>query len=126
MTLFAQSKYPTKLFISQDTVIAILPTQLTKINVAFVQLDGCLEMQDTLKYIVAKQDFAIKAQKKLITNRDEQLVISADMLKGQDNIILDYKNVYKRDQLQIKWLKVQRNTLAVAVIAFAAKVFLFH
>lgn len=99
---------------------------MKSINVTYATLDACQEMTDTLKSIVSKQSFAITAQKKVIANRDEQLAISADMIKGQDIIILDYKKVYKRDQRQIKFLKLERNTLAVAVIAFAAKVFLFH
>jgi len=123
-TLFAQVKYPARLFISPDTIIAILPAQLTKINVSFVQLDACNEMRDTLKSIVSKQDFAIKAQQKLITNRDEQLAISVDMIKGQDVIILDYKKVYTKNKRQIRWLKIQRNTLAVVVLVAALKIFI--
>lgn len=123
---FCQGTYPRLVKIGEDSVCAITISQMKSINVTYVNLDACNEMRDTLKSIVGKQGFAIKAQQKLLTNKDEQLALSADMLKGQDIIILDYKKVYKRDQRQIKWLNIQRSTLAVAVIAFAAKVFLFH
>jgi ABC-type maltose transport system permease subunit len=81
-------------------------------------------MVDTLKSITKKQSFAIEAQKKVIANKDEQLAISADMIKGQDLIILDYKKIYKRDQRQIKFLKIQRNVLAIAVIVAVVVVLL--
>lgn len=90
---------------------------------AFVKLDACLELSDTLRSIVDKQDFAIKAQQKVIANKDEQLTLSADMLKGQDLIIYDYKKVYKKNERQIKFLKLQRNCLAIAVAVAAIKIF---
>lgn len=121
------AQYPTKLFVPpSDTIIAITIPQMKIINISYVKLDECKELIDTLKSIVHKQQFAINVQQSAINNYTRQLQISNDIIKNQDTLLGGYRKLDKKNQTQIKLLKIERNTLAIGALILLAKVFLFH
>ena len=122
---FCQADYPSKSVINGDTVCILLIEQVRSINQSYVQLDGCRELTDTLKSIVKKQDFAIKAQKNLLTNYETQLAASSDIIKKQDVVIYDFKKLDASNQRKVYLLKIQRNSLAVICAIAALKIFIF-
>ncbi len=92
----------------------------------YIELDGCAELRDTLKSIVHKQDFAIKAQKAIIDNSQSELAISKDIIKKQDVVIYDFKKLDAKEQKQIWFLKTERNILAITLAVAAVKIFILH
>lgn len=124
-SFFSQNTWPRRILISNDTVICITPFQLKQANLLFVDGDFYKEMSDTLRILAVKQQRAINAEQNLVTNYENQLQLKNQIISSFDTVTIGYKYLIKKNDRQIKWLKVQRTTLVVVVAATLAKIFIF-
>ena len=68
MSLYSQEKYPKKLIIGNDTVVAISVPQLRTMNSVFVDLNEYKVKVDTLSYLVnLYKDLTINLNEKIST-----------------------------------------------------------
>ncbi len=128
--LFSQtispSKYPQKIFLNGDTVCAISLFQVKQMNLSFIDLRFYRSLSDSFRVINKQQDFLVKEQDKLINACGDQLKIKQGIIDTKGLQIMDLKLLDKTNTRKIKWLSVQRNVLAVAVLVAAVKIFLIH
>ena len=68
----------------------------------------------------------MKTQQKIINTCDADVNIKQDIIDKQTLVIKNYKAIDKIDTRKIKWLRVQRNVLAVAAVVFGAVIYLHH
>lgn len=115
--LFSQSTYPSKTVINSDTVCVISIEQAKEINVTYLELDQCMEVSDTLKSIIVKQNKVIGSQTKEVENLEKQIKFYNEIDKANGQIILDLKSLDKKSQSKIKWLKIQRNVVSVILLS---------
>lgn len=115
--LFSQSTYPSKTVINSDTVCVISIPQAKEINVTYLELDQCIEVSDTLKSIIIKQNKVIGSQTKEVENLEKQIKFYNEIDKANGQIILDLKSLDKKSQSKIKWLKIQRNVVSVILLS---------
>lgn len=118
----SQTTYPTKLIISGDTVCAISIRQVRTINVAYVDFVFYKALSDSFRVMLKQQDFIIRESNKLTATYDNQLQIKQAVIDNSRAEISNYKILDMKSTKQKRWLKIQRNGLAVAVGILALKV----
>lgn len=119
---YSQTTYPSKLIVGHDTVCAISLKQVRTINVAYVDLGFYKALSDSFRVILNQQEFIIKEQQKLTNTYDTQLRTKQSIIDNSRAEIVNYTLLNKKSQTQIKWLKVQRNCLAIGVAILALKI----
>ncbi len=125
-SLFAQTKYPYKSFINGDTVCILSIPQVTKLNLSFIKLDFETQLADSFRVILNKQNELIQFKDSKIITYDNLIKINQKVINNDESRIVIYKELDLINQRKIKWLRVQRNVLAIAVIATLSKIFIFH
>ncbi len=124
-SLFAQ--YPSKhIMPNGDTIIALRPSQVTKLNLSFVKLDFQTQLADTFRTIINKQNELIQFKDSKISTYDNLIKINQKVINNDESRIVIFKELDKINQRKIKSLKIQRNVLAIAVVATLSKIFIFH
>jgi hypothetical protein len=121
----SQNVYPVKKYINGDTVVLFNTRQTWAIDSSLIRLDECHVLSDTLNSLVRKRDFIIGKQNNLIANHDSQLRLKQDIIDNQMMQVVDLKHLDKYNKGQIKFLKLQRNGLAVLVGVAVLKIFVF-
>jgi hypothetical protein len=96
------------------------------INVAFNELDGCRVLNDTLHSQIYQhqQGYSnLKHQSKL---QSEKMSIMDSIDIEQTRQINIQNEVIRKGTKKNKWLKLQRNVLAVALAITIVKIFVIH
>lgn len=118
LSAISQTAYPRKAVIDNDTVCILSIEQTRTINKVFVDRDECNELKDSLNSQIKTYDALVKEQKNIISAQDERIVIQKNIINEKDNIIQSDEKLMKKQNRQIKWLKIQRTVFgAVAVLA---------
>jgi hypothetical protein len=123
LSVLSQSEYPKLYVLNNDTFCLLTIDQVNTVNVSFVRLDGCNMMVDTLNKLVLQQDVAIKHYQELSNEQDNKMLLQQRILAEQDKQIGLYDKEAKKNKRKIKWLKFQRNALAVVAAVLAVKIF---
>jgi ABC-type maltose transport system permease subunit len=114
-----------KVIIGTDTGMWIPQAKIKNLNIQFARLDYFKEMCDSLKKLSYTLSLEVSHQKDLIYNYDQQISLQQKEIGNQYKEIQDYKDLDKSNQNKVKWLKLQRNVLAVAVIVAVMKIYVF-
>ena len=119
---FSQLDTPSKQVINGQVVVVISPDQLDSINVTGVALDGCEEINDTLRKEIKQYKAYVENYQKLVVKQDENFMLQRRIIQEQ-NIQLDiFDDLDKKKNKRITWLKIQRNTLACGLVAAIIKI----
>lgn len=124
-SLYAQTGWPRKLLIDKDTIIGFTPIQLRIAN--YVRADKIFyrNLSDSLSKGIKKLTFINDKQNQLINEYKSDSLVKEVMITNLDKINKNFIELDKKNQRQIKWLKLQRNTLAITCIATLTKIFVF-
>lgn len=122
--LFAQVIYPRKIYIAPDTIVGITTDQVKKLNLAFVQLDFQKSLADSFRVIIKEQTNTIKLQDINISSYKSDMKIKQNIIDNDLGIIKNYKLLDQSSQRKTKFLRLQRNVLAIAVAVAIVKIFL--
>jgi hypothetical protein len=99
---------------------------LDSINVDGASLDECKEMQDTLHKYIWQLDQTINHYELLAQSNRKTIDLQSTEIAELNNQGVMYQKQAKKDQRKIKFLKVQRNGLALAVGVALVKIFILH
>jgi len=98
---FSQGVYPQTIVIKSDTVVAISLHQLDLVNTAYLQLDECLEVQDTLQSEITLLNKVIEAKDRVIDIASSDSLIQSEMnltLKAQqEELEKELKREHRRN-----------------------------
>lgn len=123
--LFAQTKYPYKSFLNGDTVCVLSLKNVKQINLTFVRLDFQEALTDSFRVISKEQQATITLQDANISSYKSDMKIKQNIIEN-DHVIIDvYKTLDSKNQRQIRFLKLERNILAIAVGVAILKIFVF-
>lgn len=111
MSLYSQEKYPKKLIIGNDTVVAISVPQLRTINSVFVDLNEYKVKVDTLNYLV-------NLYKDLTVNLNEKISTQDSIISRKNLLINTYSDMNDDNLAVIKSLnsKVRRTKIKAFTI----------
>lgn len=111
MSLYSQEKYPKKLIIGNDTVVAISVPQLRTINSVFVDLNEYKVKVDTLSYLV-------NLYKDLTVNLNEKISTQDSIISRKNLLINTYSDMNDDNLAVIKSLnsKVRRTKIKAFTI----------
>lgn len=111
MSLYSQEKYPKKLIIGNDTVVAISVPQLRTMNSVFVDLNEYKVKVDTLSYLV-------NLYKDLTTNLNEKISTQDSIISRKNLLINTYSDMNDDNLAVIKSLnsKVRRTKIKAFTI----------
>lgn len=108
VSVYCQTDYPRLILIDGDTVVALEPIQITKMNVAFLELEKCERLYESATeeiLLLYEKDSISFEQKKNLQEQIEKLE-RIDNEKSNQIDILEDKN--KKQGKQIKLLKKSR------------------
>lgn len=114
---FSQSVYPKLIVIEPDTLCAVTLAQLDSINATSVYLDECNELNDSLNSEIKTYGELVHAQKVVIAAQDKENQDLKNAIGEKDKIIKIDDDMNKRLNRKVKWIKLQRNVLSLAVVA---------
>ncbi len=97
-----------------------------KMGQTFVRLDLQTTLADSFRLALKSQSNTIKLQDYNISSYQSDIKIKQNIIDNDLKMIGIYKDLDKKSQRKIKSLKLQRNVLAIVVIATLGKIFLFH
>lgn len=126
LSVICQTVYPRKVVIDNDTATLISIEQTKTINKVFVDRDECNELKDSLNSQIKTYDALVKEQKNIITAQDERIEIQKKIVEEKDVIIASDEKLLKKQNRQVKWLKVQRMVLSVAVLTLGITVIILN
>lgn len=109
--VFSQERYPRKMIIGNDTVVAISVPQLKVINSVFIDLNEYKVKVDTLSHIVS--------QYKLLTDSMDEKISKLDsIIARKDLLISTYSNMNEDNLSVIKSLntKIRRTKIKAFTI----------
>lgn len=113
--VISQGGYPKKIVINKDTLCAITIPQVDSVNKAFVNLDECNELKDSLFAQISTYDALVNNQRATIKYQDKELDLKNKIIGEKDVIIQSDANKIKelkeeknKFENKIKWLKFQR------------------
>lgn len=111
MSLYSQEKYPKKLIIGNDTVVAISVPQLRTMNSVFVDLNEYKVKVDTLSYLV-------NLYKDLTINLNEKISTQDSIISRKNLLINTYSDTNDDNLAVIKSLnsKVRRTKIKAFTI----------
>jgi hypothetical protein len=111
MSLYSQEKYPKKLIIGNDTVVAISVPQLRTMNSVFVDLNEYKVKVDTLSYLV-------NLYKDLTINLNEKISTQDSIISRKNLLINTYSDMNDDNLAVIKSLnsKVRRTKIKAFTI----------
>lgn len=109
---FSQVDYPRKAVIDKDTVCIISIEQARTINNVFIDRDECNELKDSLSSQVKTYSALVSEQDKLIASQGKEIEIKENIIAEKNVIIESDSKLLKKQNRQVKWLKLQRNILA--------------
>lgn len=111
MSLYSQEKYPKKLIIGNDTVVAISVPQLRTMNSVFVDLNEYKVKVDTLSYLV-------NLYKDLTINLNEKISTQDSIIYRKNLLINTYSDMNDDNLAVIKSLnsKVRRTKIKAFTI----------
>lgn len=112
---FSQEGYPRKIIIDKDTVCAITIAQVDSVNKAFVNNDKCNEEKDSLNSQINNYETLVEGQDRVIASQGKEIEIQKNISAEKDTIIASDEKLLKKQNRQVKWLKLQRNVLAGVV-----------
>lgn len=93
MSLYSQEKYPKKLIIGNDTVVAISVPQLRTMNSVFVDLNEYKVKVDTLSYLVnLYKDLTVSLNEKISTQ---------DSIISRKNLLINTYSDMNDDNLSV-------------------------
>lgn len=124
LSAISQAVYPRQAVIDNDTVGILTIDQVRLLNKTFVDFDECKEMKDSLNSHIKNYDKLSKDQNNIIVSQDKEIATKQNIIKEQQTILAIDEKISKKQEQRITWLKVQRITLSVALIALAAVHFL--
>lgn len=111
MSLYSQEKYPKKLIIGNDTVVAISVPQLRTMNSVFVDLNEYKVKVDTLNYLV-------NLYKDLTVSLNEKISTQDSIISRKNLLINTYSDMNDDNLAVIKSLnsKVRRTKIKAFTI----------
>lgn len=112
----SQTGYPKLVLINSDTVCAVTIVQLDSINAEHINLLECRELKDSLDSQFKVCEDLVKDQKEIISSQEKEIKIQKDITGEKDKLIVIEEEKNKKLERKAKWLKLQRNILAVAVV----------
>lgn len=119
-----KKKYPAKVIIGKDTVVAITFQQLDSINGTKVKLNGCTELRDSLISKTNLQDKEIEGLNSVISLLEDDVVLADSIITIKDTLItLEQKKVKEKEKI-IKKQKVV-NKIWKGVTAGLAAIVIF-
>lgn len=111
----SQEGYPKKIIINKDTLCALTIPQVDSVNKAFVNLDECNELKDSLFSQIGTYDAMVNNQRATIKYQDAELEVKNKIIaekdtiiKSDENKIQELKDENNKFENKIKWLKFQR------------------
>lgn len=125
-SLFAQTKYPYKSFIYPDTICVLSLKNVQQLNLSFVKLDFQRTLTDSFRVIIHNQNNTIKLQDINASSYKSDMKIKQNIIDNSLVTIGVFKDLDKKNQRQIKFLKLQRTILFGLVVAGAIKAFVWH
>lgn len=119
---FSQTVYPKLITIDGDTVVAIKPEHINKMNVALLRLEECNELNQSLEeenILLMQKDSVSNEEKNNLTEQNEKLTRVSEEKTGQVDILTEEN---KKKDKRIKLLKKSRTlfTLGGVVLGSAA------
>lgn len=118
VSVISQTVYPRKAVIDNDTVCIVSIEQIKIVNKVFVDRDECNELKDSLNSQIKTYGALVKEQNNIISAQDERIEIQKNISAEKDNIIASDEKLLKKQNRQVKWLKVQRTAFgAIAILA---------
>lgn len=117
---FCQIGYPRKIVLNNDTVIAIIPEQLKKINVSLVERDKYFELNNNLLDQIKLQEGIRQDSDELLRNCSAQ----KDIL-NKEIIILNntIENKDKTISLKDKKIRFFKGTIVIEAVIFSVLLF---
>lgn len=85
------NKYPKKLIVKGDTIVAFTESQAKKIQLTKIQLDEQIEFTDSLKTQIKKDSLLIFTQNKVIKSYDRERELSLMVIKNDSLINKEYE-----------------------------------
>lgn len=85
----------------------------------FVDKYECKELNDSLNSQIATQDKRAESNKKMVNSFEKQLSLQTSIISEKDKIIGNYREVFDKQQSKIRFLKLQRNVLAIVALVLS-------
>lgn len=114
--VFSQEGYPRKVIIDKDTVCAISIPQVDSVNKAFIMNDKCKEEKDSLNSQINNYETLVEGQDRVIASQEKEIEIQKNISAEKDTIIASDEKLLKKQNRQVKWLKLQRNIFGAGAV----------
>lgn len=122
---YSQETYPKLILSGSDTLCVLTIPQVKKLNIAFVNLEFNKSLADTFRIMNKRLDFLVNKQVQLISNYENQLLLKSKAIDSMGEVNSMYKDLDIKNTRKIKFLRLQRNVLAVGVAVAILKIFVF-
>lgn len=122
LSLSAQSRIE---ITGTDTSTVIPIKQLRIVNARFVELKECHEENDSLFSQICNYTGLANNLRSSITDLKEANKLSESIIADKQKIIDISDKELKKNSRKIKFLKLERNSLAAACLVFITKIFIF-
>lgn len=113
---FCQVNYPQKAVINGDTVCIISISQVDSINVTYIKLDECHEICTVLRAEISNYEELVKTNEVIMESNQKQLEIQKHIIEEKNQVDVQNEEIIKKQKRAIKWLRVERDVLGVAVL----------
>lgn len=110
---YSQGIYPRKVVIGKDTVIAISVQQMKDINIAYLSLQECQDINSQYRAYLDSANTALSVQDTIIYNLQSKISLYKIAVTDRDTVIVRQQQQIASDKKEIKRLKVHKGILAI-------------
>lgn len=110
---YSQGIYPRKIIIGKDTVIAISVQQMKDINIAYLSLQECQDINSQYRAYLDSANTALSVQDTIIYNLQSKISLYKIAVTDRDTVIVRQQQQIASDKKEIKRLKVHKGILAI-------------
>lgn len=115
-SVFCQSAFPRKAVIGNDTVCILSIEQVKIVDKVFIDRDECYELRDSLGSQIKNYGILVGQQKEVIASLDKEIEVTNKIVAEKNLILLSDEKLLKKQNRQVKWLRLQRNVLTGVVV----------
>lgn len=109
LSSFCQETYPKAIALDKDTIVAITVTQAKDINVTYLKLARCSQINDSLTVQIEDYERIKALQDNSISSYKYQNFISENKCKVCENTLIEANREIGVKEDQMKKLKISRN-----------------